>query len=109
MPSNGSDHDALVDDAVHEINQRWGEPWGDDTLPMDQKLVRETAEAIVGHVLRAVLDVVREAHPESGGWEADKVIEQALAAALPGVCNCGRRVGLDHRPWCAAALPGERA
>jgi hypothetical protein len=37
----------LVDDAAHEINMRWacGDP--DDLEPMDQALVRETAEAIL--------------------------------------------------------------
>jgi dephospho-CoA kinase len=48
--ADSSQSDALapfIDDAVHEINQRWGEPFGDDMLPMDQALVRETAEAIV--------------------------------------------------------------
>lgn len=42
-----NDWSAMLDDAVHEINKRWGEPWGDDLLPMDQALVRETAEAVL--------------------------------------------------------------
>jgi hypothetical protein len=42
---------ALVDDAVHEINMRWGNALDDsdepDTEPMEQIMVRETAEAIL--------------------------------------------------------------
>lgn len=69
----GERWDALVDDAVHEINMRWGirldnsdEP---DTEPMDQVMVRATAEAILRPVendverLRAALkDIAKEAN-----------------------------------------------
>lgn len=42
------DWTAIIDDAAYEINQRWGEPVGDDEFaPIDEKLVRETAEAIL--------------------------------------------------------------
>lgn len=55
-PRGAVDREALIDDAVFEINQRWGEPWGDEMRPMDQKLVRETAEAIIDHALRGAVD-----------------------------------------------------
>jgi hypothetical protein len=57
-----------VDDAAHEINMRWGSPLGNSAdpefEPMDQDLVRETAEAILHPVedelsaLRAVCGTV---------------------------------------------------
>lgn len=51
MAAPTDDWTALVDDAVHEINMRWGCALdnSDDPEfePMDQALVRETAEAIL--------------------------------------------------------------
>jgi hypothetical protein len=46
------DWEAIVDDAVYEIDQRWGEPVDDDeTAPMDRQIVRETAEAVLRPVV----------------------------------------------------------
>lgn len=49
---SSDDYAARLDDAIHEINQRWGEPIGGeddplDMVEMDQALVRETAEAVI--------------------------------------------------------------
>lgn len=62
------DWDAIVDDAVREIDQRWGEPVDDDeSAPMDRQIVRETAEAVLRPVvaerdrLRAENERLREA------------------------------------------------
>lgn len=93
---------ALVDDAVHEINMRWGVPVDDsaepDTDPMDQVMVRETAEAILRPVeaeverLRAALRAAPMPIRESSFESAEKWDERydewwhanACEAALRG-------------------------
>lgn len=54
---------ALVDDAVHEINMRWGHALDDSdepgTEPMEQVMVRETAEAILRPVEDELAEVMR--------------------------------------------------
>ncbi len=56
MPNNAAAvRHATLDDAVYEINRRWGEELGDDLLPMNQALVRETAEAVLAPLWGLVL------------------------------------------------------
>ncbi len=57
---SGSRWVLLVEDAVHEINQRWAGSESEDgehPEPMDQKLAQETAEAILRPIEREVEDL----------------------------------------------------
>lgn len=47
------DREALIEDAMHEINVRWHE---DEDAPLAEALVRETAEAIIDHCLRGAVE-----------------------------------------------------
>lgn len=78
--------DAIVDDAIHEINMRWGVRLDDsdepDTEPMDQVMVRATAEAILAPHRAAILART----PEASRFDAPGC--QMCGAPEADPCDC---------------------
>jgi hypothetical protein len=89
LPMSNGRWTALVDDAVHEINMRWGIPLDDSDEPeteaMDAEIVRETAEAI----LRPIEDELDAALSERNTLQrdVDTLLEAIAATTVIGTGN----------------------